>query len=107
MSKDQKASIMKQTFNIVVSILCPPVMAIITSLPISNGWMRLYEFIYEGEREGPFPLSDPGMAPEKEFIDWFQKHGGWLNPKVNFKDYSFEDAGRGMVALDDIKVNTH
>lgn len=46
-------------------------------------------------------LAYPGMS-EAAFVEWFRLMGGWLTPKAALKDYSQENAGRGMVALEDI-----
>ncbi|CAG8484797.1 5250_t:CDS:10 [Diversispora eburnea] len=39
----------------------------------------------------------------KNFVEWFCSNGGILSSKIAFKDYSFENAGRGIVALEDIE----
>lgn len=41
---------------------------------------------------------------EKDFVAWFTGNGAELSAKVAFKDFSGEQAGRGLVALEDIKV---
>lgn len=41
----------------------------------------------------------------KQFIYWFCSNGGTISPKISFKDYSSENAGRGVVAVDDIEVS--
>lgn len=40
----------------------------------------------------------------KQFINWFRNNGGTISSKIAFKDYSSENAGRGVVAVDDIEV---
>lgn len=47
----------------------------------------------------------PGMEVEKAFYTWFEGNGGWISPKIAFKDYNEIDAGRGMIALDYLKVS--
>lgn len=42
----------------------------------------------------------PGMSVEADFLNWFTGNGAWISPKLAFKDYSEESAGRGMVALE-------
>lgn len=44
------------------------------------------------------------MQVETDFLDWLTSNGAWVSPKLAFKDYSSEGAGRGVVATDDIKV---
>ncbi|CAB4386106.1 uncharacterized protein OCT59_022493 [Rhizophagus irregularis] len=39
----------------------------------------------------------------KQFIHWFCSNGGTISPKISFKDYSSENAGRGVVSVDDIE----
>ncbi|CAI2181597.1 11898_t:CDS:2 [Funneliformis geosporum] len=39
----------------------------------------------------------------QKFIDWFCSNGGRISPKIAFNDYSSENAGRGVVAVDDIQ----
>ncbi|RHZ53480.1 hypothetical protein Glove_441g90 [Diversispora epigaea] len=41
----------------------------------------------------------------KNFVEWFCSNGGIISSKITFKDYSFENAGRGIVALEDIESN--
>ncbi|CAG8438358.1 9829_t:CDS:2 [Acaulospora morrowiae] len=39
----------------------------------------------------------------KSFTEWFCTNGGMISSKITFKDYSRENAGRGVVAVDDIE----
>ncbi|RIA96210.1 hypothetical protein C1645_688125 [Glomus cerebriforme] len=39
----------------------------------------------------------------QEFINWFCSNGGTISSKIAFKDYSSENAGRGVVAIDNIQ----
>ncbi|CAG8610715.1 11000_t:CDS:1, partial [Acaulospora colombiana] len=43
-------------------------------------------------------------AINKNFTEWFCANGGIISSKIAFKDYTFENAGRGVVAIDDIEV---
>ncbi|CAJ0766492.1 8690_t:CDS:2, partial [Entrophospora sp. SA101] len=38
----------------------------------------------------------------ESFVDWFCANGGIISPKIAFKDYSNENAGRGMMAVEEI-----
>ena len=40
----------------------------------------------------------------QQFINWFYSNGGTISSKIAFKDYSSENAGRGIVAVDNIEV---
>jgi hypothetical protein len=40
----------------------------------------------------------------QKFVDWFRSNGGMISQKIAFKDYSSDNAGRGVVAVDDIQV---
>jgi SET domain-containing protein 6 len=40
----------------------------------------------------------------ENFINWFCINGGVITPKIAFKDYSNENAGRGLVAVEEIEV---
>ena len=40
----------------------------------------------------------------QKFVDWFCSNGGMISQKIAFKDYSSENAGRGVVAVDNIQV---
>ncbi|CAG8547244.1 2131_t:CDS:2 [Funneliformis caledonium] len=39
----------------------------------------------------------------QKFVEWFCSNGGKISPKIAFKDYSSENSGRGVVAVDDIQ----
>lgn len=54
-----------------------------------------------GTKFVPDFMYTPGMAFEGAFIDWLASQGAWISPKLAFKDYSEEGAGRGLVALED------
>lgn len=43
------------------------------------------------------------MSVETDFINWFTGNGAWLSPRLAFRDYSGEGAGRGLVALEAFK----
>jgi len=52
----------------------------------------------------PVWMSNPGMSVETDFLSWLQDNGAFVSPKLGFRDYSFEGAGRGLAALEDFKV---
>jgi hypothetical protein len=49
-------------------------------------------------------LMDIDQNDVPDFLKWFEKHGGYLNPSVGITD--FPHMGRGAVALRDIEASS-
>lgn len=54
----------------------------------------------------PFSLNMSSFEEQGQiFWQWLEKNGTTLNKDIAIKDYRSEGAGRGIVAINDIKVS--